>query len=220
MGRPKKSEVDQLVGVLIRTTASNREKWQSWCRRNGTTVTAEIERLMNQAIQGGVETGPGNPDFGVKQKAAQQAQNQKQQEEIVTAIMNAENHCWPIGWLRIPTEQEYMDGLYSRKIHYVDEFGFCYDDDLWCWEADGSYNASKNTGGGASAYSKTLIPALQAGWKPREPIHNITLKHVLYVLGKMKSNQYGGRWTRALAELQQQLQAESAARHQKRQEPQ
>jgi len=212
MGRPRKSTVEELVSVTIKVTPSTREKWQSWCKRNETTVTAEIEKAMTEKTQGGRVGRVENLDLGMKQTAAVQLQQEKERLECLQAIADASLECWPSGELRIVQKQEHLSGKYHPKIRYEDEAGWCYDVEMRCWEPDGAYNPQKNPGAGMLRWMRTILPALQQGWTPREPVSDTTLTRVLYVIAQMRFGVQGVTCPESVRVLGEQLQAEQQRR--------
>lgn len=197
---------EQNVQVLLSIPASTKERWKKMCLQQGKTMTGKITELMDAAC--GI--APEQQDLkvpGVAEQKKLAAQSEKETLECLEAIANASLDCWPCGNLRIVRKEEHLAGKFHPKIRYVDEFGLCYDEDMRCWEANGSYNPQKNTGAGLLRWMRTIVPALLEGWEPQEPMTDLTLQRVVYVLTQMARGVQGLSLPERLKGLQEKLQA-------------
>lgn len=188
MGRPSKvGEGEELKSILIRTSETNHKLWKTWAIQQGKTMTSAIEFAMVQVIGGEIASLPSSEEKRAEVKQAKITEKQLDDElEISEMLMDVASYCWPVGEIRKVTKDELRARKFHSKIKWVDEVENCYDEDMYCWEADGTYNALKQVGGGTLRWQRTIVPALEAGWEPREPVSELTTKRVLYVLANIK----------------------------------
>ena len=156
---------------------------------NGDSLSEVIRKLL--ATWAEAQGQDGVKVENTKSLAALQREKDKREqaariEEIVnTALVEADLYCWPAGRLYYLSAEEKALLNVHEKIIFTDENGNFYDGELYLWNPDGTYNPTRQVGGGAAKYKHTLLPAmLSENWHPSE-ITPVLARRVLWIAGQL-----------------------------------
>lgn len=169
---------EETVLMTFNATKEERKQWKEEALLRNMTLTELIKVSVGIYLTG--ESANKKLKLTTRQEEQVIVEMQKERLEMMEALLDAETHCWPCGEIRKITKEEKLSGKFGMKLVWVDEAGLCYDDGLYCWDQNGTYNAKKQVGGGKLTWMRTLGPALKEGWRPKEPMSWLTAKRVLH----------------------------------------
>lgn len=177
------------VFVGARVPEPLKDRYSRLAELGGDSLSEVIRKLLATWAEAQGEDGVKVEN--VKSLAALQRERDKRErviaiEELInTAVTEADLYCWPAGRLYYLSQEEKGLLKVHDKIIFTDENGNFYDGELYLWNPDGTYNPTRQVGGGAAKYKHTLLPAmLSENWHPSE-ITPVLARRVLWIAGQL-----------------------------------